>query len=85
VPDELTGDAMLELLDFFGGVSFETQIVRGKWREGGMVYEDNSIRLVVDVPDTVKNRGWMKSFKERWKKRLKQLEIWMVSYSIRVE
>jgi hypothetical protein len=40
---------------------------------------------VVDVPDTGKNRKWMKSFKTRWKKRLEQLEIWMVSYRIDIE
>jgi hypothetical protein len=85
VPEELTAEATWELLDFFGGVSFETQTIRGKWRRRGVVYQDNSARLVVDVPDTEKNRRWLKSFKERWKSRLKQIEIWMVSHVIRVE
>ena len=40
---------------------------------------------VVDVPDLVKNRRWMKQFKERWKTRLEQLELWMISYRIDVE
>ena len=31
------------------------------------------------------NRKWMKEYKARWKERLKQLEIWMVSYQIDVE
>jgi hypothetical protein len=39
----------------------------------------------VDVPDTVKNRHWMKKFKVRWKGRLDQLEIWMVSNRIEIE
>jgi hypothetical protein len=39
----------------------------------------------VDVPDKKENRLWMKSFKARWKERLGQLEIWMVSYRIEVE
>lgn len=31
------------------------------------------------------NRTWMKAFKARWKGRLEQLEIWMVSYRIDIE
>jgi hypothetical protein len=39
----------------------------------------------VDIPDTAKNRGWMKTFKQRWKAKLEQLELWMVSYVVTVE
>jgi hypothetical protein len=46
---------------------------------------DNLGLLVVDVPDTDKNRKWMRAYKERWKERLGQLEIWMVSYRIDIE
>jgi hypothetical protein len=35
--------------------------------------------VVVDVPDTPNYRHWMKSFKARWKSRLEQLDLWMVS------
>lgn len=38
-----------------------------------------------DVPDTIQSRGWMKDYRERWKGRLQQVELWMVSYSIEVE
>jgi hypothetical protein len=50
-----------------------------------VVYRDNLVRLVVDVPDTSQSREWMKDFKVRWKTRLEQLELWMVSYLIEVE
>jgi hypothetical protein len=40
---------------------------------------------VIDVPDTMKNRKWMKAFKQRWKAKLDQLELWMVSYLVTVE
>jgi len=43
------------------------------------------VRIVVDVPDSAKNRQWMKKFKSRWKKRLDQMELWMVSYRIEIE
>jgi len=75
----------LEIVQQFGAASYETQQVEGHWRHAGIVYRDNLVRLVVDVPDTVKNRAWMKSFKQRWKTKLEQLELWMVSYLITVE
>ena len=50
-----------------------------------MRYRDNLVRIIVDVPDSARNRRWMKAFKARWKTRLEQLELWMVSYRIEIE
>ena len=75
----------LEIVDHFGAVSYETQKVEGHWRSGGNLYRDTLVRLVVDVPDSAKNRQWMKQFKERWKARLEQLELWLVSHRIEIE
>jgi hypothetical protein len=50
-----------------------------------VAYRDNLVRLVVDVPDSEENRGWMKEFKARWKAKLEQLELWLVSYQIEIE
>jgi len=43
------------------------------------------VKIVVDVPESSDNRQWMKEFKERWKSRLEQLELWLVSYLIEVD
>lgn len=51
----------------------------------GVVYRDTLARLSVDVPDTIQSRDWMKDYRERWKGRLEQVELWMISYSIEVE
>jgi len=85
VPPEWLADAVLEIVDHFGAASYETQKVEGHWRHGGVVYRDNLVRVVVDVPDSVTNRRWMREFKSRWKDRLEQLELWMVSFRIEVE
>lgn len=85
VSPEWLAEAVLEVADHFGAASYETQKVEGHWRHGGIVYRDNLVRVVVDLPDLAKNRRWMKAFKARWKKRLEQLELWMVSYRIEVE
>ena len=59
--------------------------MEGHWRNGSVVYRDNLVEVVVDLPDSTTNRRWMQQFKNRWKARLEQLELWMVSYRIEVE
>jgi hypothetical protein len=76
---------VLEVVGRFGAASYETQRVEGHWRHAGVVYRDNLVRIVVDVPDNVKNREWMKQFKERWKACLEQIDLWIVSYRVEIE
>ena len=83
-PDSLA-EAVLEIVDHFGAASYETQKVEGHWRHGGIVYRDNLVKIVVDVPDTAANRKWLKQFKGEWKARLQQIELWLVSYRIEVD
>ncbi len=85
MPPTWLADAVLEIVDHFGAVSHETQKVEGHWRQGGVIYRDDLVRLVVDVPDSADNRKWMKDFKDRWKMRLEQLDLWMVSHPIEIE
>src|SRR6184192_3817224 len=85
VPAEWLADAVFEVVEQFGGASYETQHIEGHWRGGAVLYKDNLVRLVVDVPDTAGNRRWMKAFKRRWKIKLEQVELWMISYAITVE
>jgi len=76
---------VLEIVDHFGAASYETQKVEGHWRHSGILYRDDLVRVVVDVPDSARNRQWMREFKDRWKVRLEQLELWLVSYRIEIE
>ncbi len=85
VPPEWIAESVLDIVAQFGAASYETQKVEGHWRHGGVVYRDDLVRIVVDVPDLAKNRKWMKSFKARWKARLEQLELWLISYGIEIE
>jgi hypothetical protein len=85
IPAEWIAEAVLEIVDHFGAAGYETQKVEGHWRHGGILYRDDLVRVVVDVPDSARNRQWMKQFKDRWKVRLEQLELWVVSYRIEVE
>ncbi len=85
VPAEWLAEAVLEIVNHFGAASYETQKLEGHWRHGGVLYRDNLVRVVVDVPDSAKSRQWLRQFRGRWKTRLKQVELWMVSYRIEVE
>jgi hypothetical protein len=85
VPADWLADAVLEIVERFGAASYDPQRMEGHWRQGAVLYRDNLVRIVIDVPDTVTNRRWMKSYKQRWKVRLEQLELWMVSYLITIE
>jgi hypothetical protein len=85
VPEELLGEAVNEIVDQFNAATFSKEIMEGHWRHDEALFRDDLALVIVDVPDTAKNRKWMKAFKERWKRRLQQLEIWMVSYEIKIE
>lgn len=85
VPSEWMVEAVFEIVENFGAVSYETQNVEGHWRYEGVLYRDNLIKLVIDVADSEENRNWMREFKVRWKERLEQLELWLVSYKIDVD
>lgn len=85
IPDEWLGEANSEFADHFGAASFETQIIKGQWTNAGSVYSDQLCRFVIDVQDSAENQRWMKGYRDRWKSRLKQLELWLVSFQIRVE
>ena len=85
VPAELLSAAVFEIVDHFGAASYEPQNVEGHWRHSGVLVRDNLVRLIVDMPDIVSNRRWMKQYKERWRSQFEQVELWMVSYAVEVE
>lgn len=75
----------MEIVEKLGAASYETQKVEGYWRHQGVVYRDNLVKIVIDAPDEEANREWMRGSKERWKEKLEQLELWLISYTIDVD
>lgn len=75
----------MEIVENFGAASYETQKVEGHWRHQGVLYRDNLVKIVIDAPDEEEHRVWMRDYKERWKQKLEQLELWLVSYTIDVD
>ena len=78
--DEVIG----ELSAHFGGVTFHPEHLRGVWLHQEERFEDSNVRLVVDVEDTPDNADFFRRYKETLKQRFRQIEVWIVSYEIRI-
>ncbi len=85
IPPDWLAEAVLEIVENFGAASYETQKVEAHWRNQGVLYRDNLVKIVIDTPDEEANREWMREYKARWKAKLEQLELWLVSYTIDVD
>ena len=73
-----------ELIATFGALTTSPELLRGVWLQEGQRFEDEHLRLVVDVETTPETRGWFREFKETLKLRFRQFDIWIVSYDIEV-
>ena len=84
VPQDFAGETLLELKRQFGAVTWESQTIRGLWEHGGQIYQDDSMRVMIDVDDSPDNREFFRKFKERLKARFKQIDIRMTTHIIDV-
>jgi hypothetical protein len=82
---DLLEQAVKEVVDRFGAASEEPDAIKGHWEHRGRVQQDSLSKIVVDVEDTDDNRKWMLAYKARWKERLDQLDVWLVSFPIEVD
>jgi hypothetical protein len=68
----------------FGAVTWQPEILRGVWIHEGIRYEEENIRFFVDTEDTDESAAFFVRLKETLKQRFQQIDIWVVSYQIRV-
>ena len=73
-----------ELTQRFGAVSFLPETFRGIWLREGREYQDENVRVFVDVEDTEENQSFFAEYKARLMERFKQLDLWIVSFEIRI-
>src|SRR5438094_9029390 len=71
-----------ELIVRFGAASLLPATLRGVWVHEGQRYEEDFIRLFVDVPDTRANRQFFVRLKATLLVRFEQLEIYIASYPV---
>ena|ERR1051325_4219298 len=73
-----------EIAARFGALTFLPQLALGEWTHEGVRYEENNLRIVVDVEDTPENAEFFSQLKQSLKARFQQIEVWIVSYEIRI-
>src|SRR2546423_14695710 len=77
VPRELVSETINELAEQFNGVTWETQVLHGRWRHEGKTYQDELLRILVDAEGSEVNRDFFREFKKRLKSRFRQFDIWL--------
>ena len=73
-----------EIAARFGALTFLPQPTQGEWTYQQMRYEDANVRILADVEDTPENTLFFANLKQVLKQRFQQLDIWIVSYEIRI-
>src|ERR1051325_8669360 len=73
-----------ELVAQFGAVTYQPELLHGIWIHAGERFEEQNVRLYVDVEDTDQNSEFFRSYKETLKKRFRQIDIWITSHEIRI-
>src|SRR5947209_3600378 len=77
VPRELVSQTISELEERFQGVTWESQVLHGRWRHEGKSYQDELLRIFVDGDASQANRDFFTNYKNELKTRFKQLDIWL--------
>jgi len=73
-----------EIVARFGGVTWQPEILRGIWLHEGKRYEEENVKFFIDVEDTAENTAFFAQLKLALKQRFRQIDIWIVSYEIRI-
>lgn len=82
IPDELLKETWSELIERFDGLSWTPQPIQGVWSHEGVLHEDATIKLAVDVEDLPEHRQFFVEYKPVLMQRFQQLEVYIVSYPI---
>jgi hypothetical protein len=73
-----------DLIARFGAYQALPDAVRGVWVHEGARYEDDLLRMVVDVEDSPENRQFFVDLKPTLLQRFQQVEIYIASYDVDV-
>ena len=87
IADQADGSHGFKILFTIHDLRFTIHVVGAVARlsREGVISRDNLVKIVIDAPDSLSNRRWMKQYKDRWRSKLEQTELWMVSYAVEVE
>lgn len=82
VDEDLFEQTREELIVQFGALTFQPTVVRGICLHEGSRYEDDLLRIVVDVEDTPENDDFFVAFKSVLLERFQQIEIYIASHPV---
>jgi hypothetical protein len=70
------------LIARFDSVSFLPGLVQGVWVHKGVRYEDDLLRVMIDVEDLPENHEFFVNHKSILCERFEQVEIYIASYPV---
>ena len=73
-----------ELVQQFGATSTDTVVARGRWLYQSTIYQDQLVRVRIDVEETPENSQAIRTIKETLKARFEQLDIWITAHHIEI-
>jgi len=73
-----------DLVVEFGALTYQPEALHGVWTHQGVRFEESNVRLFIDVEDTPATSAFFSRYKQLLTERFRQIDIWIVSYEIRV-
>ena len=74
----------LELLERFSATTADMITAVGSWKYQGTVYEDQLLRLIVDVQGSRPADEFFREYKETLKARFEQIDVWISSHEVEI-
>jgi hypothetical protein len=74
----------IELIEKFSATTADMLIAVGTWKYQGTRYEDQLVRLIVDIPGEEPAHAFFREYKELLKARFEQVDIWISSHEIEI-
>src|SRR6266576_1458831 len=84
VESEKIDTTLMEISARFGALTFRPEQLIGLWFHRGQRFEDNNVCVAVDVDETPEIASFFAQYKEVLKQRFQQIEIYIVSYEVRM-
>ena len=74
----------LDLLAEFSSTTVDRIIAIGAWKYQGTLFEDQLMRLIIDVQGSHQADDFFREYKEILKVRFDQIDIWISSHEINI-
>ncbi|HLY60288.1 MAG TPA: hypothetical protein VKV95_05935 [Terriglobia bacterium] len=71
-------------MEKFSAVTTDMITAVGAWRYQGTLFEDQLLRLIVDIPTSAQGDSFFREYKEVLKARFDQIDIWISGHEIRI-